>query len=77
MFSKRAFSAFVTAAALVGVAHADVTPSEPGPGSSYQAGGTCTLSWIGDAESTTAWSDMSIQLMTGSNFDMVHLTSKW
>lgn len=68
------FAGFVLSAALV--ARADVTPSEPGPGSVYNAGSTCTVSWEGDKDSTTAWKDMSIQLMTGNNFEMVHLSSE-
>lgn len=75
MFSKHTFTTLVAAVALAGVAYADVTPSEPGPGSSYTAGGDCTITWEGDKESTTAWKDMSIQLMTGSNLQMVHITT--
>jgi hypothetical protein len=69
------FAGFVLSAALV--ARADVTPSEPGPGSVYNAGSTCTVSWEGDKDSTTAWKDMSIQLMTGNNFEMIHLSSEF
>ncbi|RXW16321.1 hypothetical protein EST38_g9545 [Candolleomyces aberdarensis] len=67
------FAGFVLSAALF--ARADVTPSEPGPGSAYNAGSTCTVSWEGDPDSTTAWKDMSIQLMTGDNFNMIHLST--
>ncbi|TFK24545.1 hypothetical protein FA15DRAFT_592251 [Coprinopsis marcescibilis] len=76
MFSKT--SAFTTLAlALVTplFVRAVVTPNEPGPDSSYTAGGTCSIVWAGDADSDTLWADMSIQLMTGNNFEMVHITT--
>ncbi|KAF6753492.1 hypothetical protein DFP72DRAFT_751064, partial [Ephemerocybe angulata] len=75
MFAKFSLPTILAAAALVGVVRADVTPSEPGPGTKFNAGTTCTVSWEGDKDSTTAWKDMSIQLMTGDNFAMVHLTT--
>jgi hypothetical protein len=55
---------------------ADVTPSEPGPGSVFKAGQTCRLTWLADTDSTTLWKNMAIELMSGSNLDMVHVTSK-
>ena len=75
MFNKIAAltSVLFAASALV---RAEVTPSEPGPGSVYTAGQECTVSWDGDRDSDTIWKDMSIQLMTGDNFNMIHLTSK-
>jgi len=54
---------------------ADVTPSEPGPGAIFRAGSTCRITWQGDADSTTAWKDMAIELMSGSNLNMVHVTT--
>lgn len=56
-------------------ARADPTPDTPGPGDSYNAGSTCSTTWVGDANSTTAWKTMAIELMTGSNLAMTHLTS--
>jgi len=55
---------------------ADVNPSEPGPGSIFRAGSKCRITWQGDTDSTTAWKDMAIELMSGSNLDMVPVTSK-
>ncbi|TEB18427.1 hypothetical protein FA13DRAFT_1745813 [Coprinellus micaceus] len=89
MFSKFSVSTLIAALALAGIAHAEVTPSEPGPGQVFNAGSTCTVSWEGDKESTTAWKGMAIQLMTGDNFSMfphcqkytrlhrTHLRSSW
>jgi hypothetical protein len=57
------------------LARADVTPSVPGPGIVYTVGGVCHIEWEGDKDSNTVWKDMSIELMSGSNFDMIHLTS--
>jgi len=55
--------------------HADMTPSEPGPGSVFNAGSKCRITWQGDADSPTAWKEMAIQLMSGSNLAMVHITT--
>jgi len=54
---------------------ADVTPSEPSPGSVFKAGQTCLVTWQGDTESTTLWKGMAIELMSGSNIEMVHVTT--
>ncbi|KAM6497394.1 hypothetical protein JOM56_007867 [Amanita muscaria] len=74
MFSKIALTIFL-ATSLALMANADVTPDEPGPGAVYKTGGTCRTTWNGDKDSTTAWKNMSIELMTGDNFDMIHLTT--
>ncbi|KAF9038684.1 hypothetical protein BJ165DRAFT_1308896, partial [Panaeolus papilionaceus] len=57
------------------LAFADVTPSEPGPGDVFRAGQTCPIVWLGDTNSTTDWKDMAIELMTGDNFGMIHITT--
>lgn len=57
------------------VARADVFPNAPA-GDIEDAGSTCHIGWAGDTASTTAWKDMTIELMTGDNFNMVHITSK-
>ncbi|KAF8721815.1 hypothetical protein AX14_010166 [Amanita brunnescens Koide BX004] len=54
---------------------ADVTPTDPGPNTVFNAGSNCNIDWLGDTSSTTAWQNMSIQFMTGSNFDMIPLTT--
>lgn len=74
MFAAHAFTALLVLVAPL-VARADVTPSEPGPGDSFNAGATCHTNWIGDTNSTTEWKNMAIELMTGSNLGMVHLTT--
>ena len=75
MFSAPVFTAlFVLAAPLI--TRADVTPTEPAPAEVFNAGTTCHIAWDGDANSTTSWKDMTIQLMTGDNFNMIALTSK-
>jgi len=74
MFTKLASvtSMLLAASAIV---NAVVIPSEPGPGAVYTAGETCSVVWAGDADSDTTWKDMAIQLMTGDNWDMIHLTT--
>jgi len=74
MFGTFAITALL-ASTLVGTAYADVTPDVPGPGVVYKVGGTCHTEWIGDTASPTAWKNMAIELMTGDNFNMVHLTT--
>ncbi|KAG6824414.1 hypothetical protein H0H92_006941 [Tricholoma furcatifolium] len=53
---------------------ADVFPDYPA-GDLQTTGQTCRIAWQGDTNSTTAWKDMTIELMTGDNYDMVHLTT--
>jgi len=71
MFGALALSALFTALLVQG----DATPKFPGPGVIQTEGQTCRIEWDGDTNSTTAWKNMSIQLMTGSNFEMIHLTT--
>ncbi|KAJ6561129.1 hypothetical protein DFH09DRAFT_921367 [Mycena vulgaris] len=53
-----------------------VAPNAPGPGDTFKQGESCSTSWAGDdSGSTTAWKDMNIELMSGSNEAMVHLTT--
>ncbi|KAG5638585.1 hypothetical protein H0H81_011805 [Sphagnurus paluster] len=56
------------------VARADVFPNFPA-GDVQRSGSTCHIAWAGDTSSATAWKDMSIQFMTGDNWNMVHLTT--
>ena len=76
MFASFALTAILASASLLRV-RADVTPSDPGPGVVYKVGGKCHIGWIGDKDSPTAWKNMAIQLMTGDNFNMIHLTSEF
>ena len=52
-----------------------VSPLEPAPGDIEYQGSQCVVSWTGDPNSTTLWKGMAIELMTGNNLQMVHLTS--
>ncbi|KAF7356992.1 hypothetical protein MVEN_01035800 [Mycena venus] len=74
MFTSIVFTA-VLASSSVLLAHADVTPNEPGPGEVFNQGAKCHVGWAGDTNSTTTWKNMAIELMTGSNEKMVHLTT--
>ncbi|KAG6816528.1 hypothetical protein H0H87_005390 [Tephrocybe sp. NHM501043] len=73
MFVTFALTAFLASTSLL--VRADAVPSQPGPGIVYKVGGTCHIEWNGDADSTTAWKNMAIELMTGENLGMVHLTT--
>ncbi|KAI9509138.1 hypothetical protein F5148DRAFT_1148522 [Russula earlei] len=68
MFSRGAF--FLS---LAFVALADPIPTGPSPGQVFTEGSACTINWTPDT--TGNWKIMNIELMTGNNFNMVHLTT--
>jgi hypothetical protein len=72
MVASASFALLLASFGAAGV-RAIVTPNEPGPGSVYNEGSTCHIQWAGDKDGK--WDNMAIQLMTGDNFQMVHLTS--
>lgn len=74
-FKSTTFATLLLSSFYLLAANAEVTPSAPGPGDSFNAGSTCTIVWSGDKDSTTVWKDMAIELMTGSNTGMVHITT--
>jgi hypothetical protein len=74
MLAASLFTALLASASLR-LARSDVTPNEPGPGGSFNQGTQCHIAWAGDTNSTTMWKDMAIELMSGSNSGMVHLTT--
>jgi hypothetical protein len=76
MFAASLFTALLATSALR-LARSDVTPNEPGPGDSFNQGTQCHIAWAGDTNSTTVWKGMAIELMSGSNLGMVHLTSSF
>jgi hypothetical protein len=71
MFSRRAFPAFILSLALV--VFADPDPIVPDPGHIFNEGSTCQIGW--NPDTTGQWQTMNIELMTGNNLQMVHLTS--
>jgi hypothetical protein len=75
MFTSTVFTAVLASSAVL-LSNAIVTPNAPGPGDSFNQGTKCSLSWAGDTVSTTAWANMAIELMTGKNEAMVHVTSQ-
>lgn len=66
-------SLFVATVLAAVAARADPNPSEPGPGAVYKEGGQCHISW--DPDTTGTWTTMNIELMSGSNLQMNHITS--
>jgi hypothetical protein len=68
MFSKLIFAAIAAQALL---ASADPNPTAPGPGDVFNQGANCAINW--DLDTTGAWTQMTVELMTGDNFKMVHL----
>ncbi|KAH9971001.1 hypothetical protein BGW80DRAFT_1325031 [Lactifluus volemus] len=67
MFSRLAFPTFI-----LSTAHRP-QPTEPEPGAIYNTGAKCPISWTPDPSGT--WKTMYIELMTGDNINMVHLTT--
>jgi len=55
------------------LARADVVPTEPAPGDVFNAGAQCTINW--NLDTTGQWKSLGIELMTGDNLGMVHLTT--
>lgn len=74
MFFTRTFVAALAFAAPF-VVRADVTPTGPAPGAVYDEGAPCPITWKGDTSSTTVWKNMAIQLMTGSNLNVLFITT--
>ncbi|KAI0339554.1 hypothetical protein BDW22DRAFT_1361089 [Trametopsis cervina] len=66
-------SVLLTALLAVTAVRADPTPTVPGPNDVYNAGGNCLIQW--DADTTGVWNPMYIELMTGANLNMKHLTT--
>ncbi|KAG8683208.1 hypothetical protein FRC11_013850 [Ceratobasidium sp. 423] len=62
----------LVAGAVTGVVAAP-NPTEPSGASVFNVGQACTIKW--DADSTGGWKDMNIQLMTGDNLNMIHITT--
>ncbi|KAF8643014.1 hypothetical protein AX16_009259 [Volvariella volvacea WC 439] len=76
MFSRSTILTYFLALGLTSaIVKADVTPSTPGPGAVFNEGSNCLVSWIGDTDSPSNWGNMNIQLMTGDNFNMIHITT--
>ena len=68
---------FATVLAAIAV-RADPTPTEPSPGAVFKEGGTCHIAWDVDTTDTSGdWKNMSIELMSGDNYNMVHITSMY
>jgi len=68
-----AFLAVALAALASCVVRAQTTPTGPAPGQIFKEGGPCLIQWI--ADTTGTWKVAYIELMTGDNFNMVHLTT--
>jgi len=74
MFTSILFTAVLaTSSALL--SQAMVEPNAPGPNETFTEGQNCHIGWAGDTSSPTTWQNMAIELMTGSNEAMVHLTT--
>ncbi|KAG1735919.1 uncharacterized protein EDB91DRAFT_1056012 [Suillus paluster] len=71
MFAALALTVLASSAALF--VRADPDPTNPGPGDVFVEGQPCSITW--NPDTTGVWKTMTIQLMTGNNFDMVNLTA--
>ncbi|KAJ4473327.1 hypothetical protein C8J55DRAFT_537101 [Lentinula edodes] len=72
MVSSFSLALLLASAASTLLVQADLVPDTPSTGT---AGSTCSITWAGDSSSSSNWSDMAIEFMTGDNFDMVFLTT--
>ncbi|KAG7100244.1 hypothetical protein E1B28_002018 [Marasmius oreades] len=66
-------SLFLSALAFSPLVRTQATPTEPGPGTVFRQGQTCRTVWTGDKDGK--WGNMAVELMTGSDLQMVHLTT--
>ncbi|GAA5980996.1 hypothetical protein JCM10908_003945 [Rhodotorula pacifica] len=66
-------SAVLLALSAAKAVHADVVPTAPGPGEVFRVGQKCNIQW--NLDTTGTWTSFEIQLMTGSNLNMVPLTT--
>lgn len=73
MFTSTKVTVAGMVAIVAGVVSAAPNPTEPSSASVFKVGDVCTIKW--DADSTGKWKAMNIELMTGDNFSMVHLTT--
>ncbi|KAH9951598.1 hypothetical protein B0H21DRAFT_182468 [Amylocystis lapponica] len=55
------------------LARSEFTPVSPGPGDKFAAGSACSMQWDGDTSGT--WTNVTIDLMSGSNGNMTHVTN--
>ncbi|KAI8996501.1 hypothetical protein BD414DRAFT_478234 [Trametes punicea] len=70
MFAFAGLVALLTGAAIV---RADPVPTAPGPGDVFKEGGQCTFTW--DVDTTGQWKTMNVELMSGDNWNMIHITT--
>ncbi|KAI0358222.1 hypothetical protein OH77DRAFT_1421533 [Trametes cingulata] len=68
-----AYAGLVALLAGTAVVRADPVPTAPGPGDVFKEGTQCTFTW--DVDTTGTWKEMNVELMTGDNFNMIHLTT--
>lgn len=71
MLSRLALPIFILSTPLV--AFAQVVPTGPSPNQVFNDGTNCEVDWSPDTTGT--WKTLNIELMTGDNLNMVHLTS--
>jgi hypothetical protein len=75
MFSKSLFTALPLLAAFTTFVRANVIPSSPDGSTVVRVGATAEAMWTKDANGT--WTDVTVKLMTGDNFNMVEVTSEY
>ncbi|KAG8780153.1 hypothetical protein FRC15_009729 [Serendipita sp. 397] len=65
------FASALAALLLASLVRSEPVPLEPSGTSVFNEGGNCTILWTPDT--TGVWTTMNIELMTGDNFNQVHL----
>jgi hypothetical protein len=71
---KSIFTILPLLSALSTLVSADVTPTSPDGNTVVKVGQTAEAMWSKDTQGN--WTDVTIKLMTGDNFNMVEVTSK-
>jgi len=73
MFASNKIAVAGMVAVVAGVVSAAPNPTEPSAASVFKVGDACTIKW--DTDATGTWTAMNIELMTGDNLNMIHLTT--
>lgn len=71
---KSIFTILPLLSALSTFVNADVTPTSPDGSTVVRVGQTAEALWTKDPQGN--WTDITIKLMTGDNYNMVEVTSK-
>lgn len=74
MFAKSLFTILPLISAISTLVSADVVPTSPDGSTVVKIGDKAEALWAKDSNGT--WTDVTVKLMTGDNFNMIEVTSE-